>query len=786
MARLLGELEALTATERAGAVTTEKVDAAYALALLVASLATDHPAAIPAGLDAGELLRTAATANRGINAGMHAWLIGVQLDWLQGEERWSELIETGWQVIDDASVDGAQRAHLCARLALAARSSGELAEAQGFIDLGTSLLDGVEAPPQVTRISLALQQMILLRTEGLPDEAAELWAAAMTAAEQLAKDALSADSEARSWLLDAAQVLIGQLLEERANQRLASQFHEQLDHEIARDLQRPEVAAHPDCAASLRLIHGSSLLIRGSNDPVALARAIDRFDQVISDSAALPGDRRAAQLRRAEAAIADGDLAHAARLLEELRASSGSLQRTDLVTRAMLEMRVARMSAEDDADLAAALSAGRDRFEWFLAELAGDPIRSGGRGYLHFGPHRGLLGELIALELAVHGPATGAEHAVQIVHRIQAAGSRARTAGYRWADLDRVRELLLPPGQGLLIYLPAIGGSHLIALDADRAVHFPLARVSELNDARRAFAAAFDPLSARDAWSEEADALADQLIPPGLHELLEEWNAVSVVGLDLLRYVPIELLPAGAGGVVGDLAAVSYLPSIPIGVLLAQRSRTRPLDHDLVLLAAPEFANPSLEPIPFDERARSALTSGAGPEATTVLSGAGATRAALRSSPLTTARLLVLVTHGELDRTRDLPVGLCLAGTRSDTGALDVLWAQDFALLGTVPPTVIAAACRSARSAGRLGEGGLDSLAGALFDAGAQCVFLAHEDLEYAALLDLIEVLQPLLLDGEHSSAQALQIAQARLRERRPDTPAAALLHAFGLAHRRP
>ena len=602
---------------------------------------------------------------------------------------------------------------------------------------------------------------------GLPDEAARVLA------EGLARARERGDGGA-----------IAELEVERANLRLSAQQHELLERETAAALARPELAAEGAAwaRASLALCLATSLAVRARSDPALWSAAEERLRAVAADPGARASDARRARVRLAEVLLTTGRLDEARALLAGLSAEAallgGALPRDEEHLRAWLEVRRARAEARDEDGLAAALDVSERGVERLLAGLAAEPPREGGLGLLHFGETRALLGEHLELLDAVYGPSAGAEQALALLVRVQALGSRARRAGWGAVPNEELRAALLGPDEGLLVYLPAIGASHVLAVDRAGSRRFALAPVERLNQAREALDAVFEPLAPPAAWTAEAAALCALLLPEPLLERIGAWTALSIVGLDLLRPVPFEHLPLADGTPFGERFALGYLPALPLGVALAGRAPpARAADAaDLVLVAAPRFDPDDPESPPALElgpRALERLTRGA--ERPLVVTGPDATPAALAGPAVRAARALHVLTHGAADRGHS--AGLALAG-----GA--ALWAEDVEELPGVPPLVILSVCRAARGPGRLGEGGLEGLAGALLEHGAQCVLLSFEDVELAEALELAELVQPLVLQRGLSPAEALRRARKERAERRPDAPAAAPLQAFGLAQR--
>ncbi|QDU69856.1 CHAT domain-containing protein [Engelhardtia mirabilis] len=758
---MIAELERALQGDPSAGLVGSPVELAWAFARLVGAVALDHPSALPQS-DLDRLLARAVEVTVDDPA-THAWVAGVRIELLLRRERWAAVLEIGWPLLDDEQVDPTYRAPIAVGVAVAARAAGSLAEADRACERAAELL--AERPgslPQL-ELSLGLQRCAIARLRGLMDVSARHWAALAL---------IAADSG------DAG--LLAQVAEERANFLLAAQQHDRLDDHVRALLEQPDTAQFPATASALRLVQAISLGVRGAQDSDSQERSMALLVQVEEDPATRPTDRRLARLRLATAQARQGRLDLATRSLESVRASAdGPLPRSDEAQCARLEAHLGRRLATSPAELLGVLERTDAAFDRFLEALTSDPPRPGGLGFLQFEEHRGFVGELIELLLAVHGPERGADLALDRIHRLQATGSRARLAGYVPGTVEELRGTLLAEGQGQLIYLPTAVQTHLLTVDAAGTRHHRLPPIGRLHELRARFQQAFAPDRAARAWTAQAARLREALLPQDALERLLEWRAVTVIGLDLVRYVPFELLPLEGGELLGEVLDLGYLPSLSTGMRLARRPARPDRGGRLALVVAPTFDDPLLEAIPLDDAVLERLLGGATDPL--VLSADEAGLAGLAAAELEQRDLLTIVTHGRFDRLRELSSGLALA---AGPDGPSTLWPEDVPTIAPLPPVVVVAACKAARSAARMGEGGLDGLIGALIDGGASCVVVAHEDVEYAALLELLEVLQPRLLTGEVSVARALAEAQQALRARRPETPAAALLHAYGLVHR--
>src|SRR5262249_53621798 len=134
-----------------------------------------------------------------------------------------------------------------------------------------------------------------------------------------------------------------------------------------------------------------------------------------------------------------------------------------------------------------------------------------------------------------------------------------------------------------------------------------------------------------------AQESADVLLPPLLRRSLAGWSSVAIVGLESLGYLPFELLPGPDGRRLGTTHAVTYLPSLPVGVWLAEHRRAaatpRPGAARVRIIACPDAVAPATlrdrpQPLPFgDEETANLCAATAGTEVQ-VLRGAAATASA--------------------------------------------------------------------------------------------------------------------------------------------------------------
>jgi hypothetical protein len=576
---------------------------------------------------------------------------------------------------------------------------------------------------------------------------------------------------------------------ETANLWLAADEHALLEQHVTEALASAPFDEHADHRAALELCLATSLVVRGRLDGARDGEARELLFDLGSRAELFPSDRARTRLRLAELLLRTGDrdgaareLAAAATTLDE----SGDAAHFDRGLLALLEARLERARADElaaDGNSAeardvrrAALERLAATFEARLAHARGAPLLADGVGALHVGEERGLLSELVLLE----AHANGAAAALARLARTHALATRHRRAGREAPTSVDAAALGLGAGEGLLVYLPAVLQSHLFLVDADGCELVAVAPVGELNRLRRAFDAAFDPRKGGALPAEQARALAAALLPPAAEARVRRWSTALVVGIELVRYAPFELLPLSDGVPLGECVALGYQPDLVTCAALAAREVAQPsADAPLVAwVGAPPVA-PDLAPITLDAARRVRLGRGAAPERVLAFEGRDASAANLVEAAGSGALVLHVVTHGVPDASGR---GVALALVDSDGEAV-TFGVRDVEALPHVPPFVVLSACRAARGASRLGESGLEGIVGALLERGALVVLLPFEDVELDAATRLVALVQERVLAGGTSVAQALAEARRELSRADQALATASLLHAFGRAN---
>ena len=233
--------------------------------------------------------------------------------------------------------------------------------------------------------------------------------------------------------------------------------------------------------------------------------------------------------------------------------------------------------------------------------------------------------------------------------------------------------------------------------------------------------------------------------------------------------IPFEVLPLEEQ-VLGMSAAVEHLPSLSLGLLLAQRvSPPMPPAHDALLMASGTNASKAGGKVagPVPPEALQSIAEQYGPREARLLVNEDATLAMVRRRS-GAAQVLQFLTHGRYDASRERAACLLLTpesgandgyvganeieGIAAGTAALDA------------PAVVLLTACGSGRAPLRLGDGGASDLAGAFFLASTRtrCVLTSSFDLEVEATRRLSVAFHRVLRAGA-GPAEALRQARVDL-----------------------
>lgn len=548
---------------------------------------------------------------------------------------------------------------------------------------------------------------------------------------------------------------------------------------VERDVARALELGAPE-TSTLRLLRGLARAYH--EDPEVVRSAEAELQEVVDARDALATDRERARFVLAELALCRGDLERAAATLvaarEELDHDAPEAVAVLTALEAERVLSGSGREAASETAAQAALSEIEQALERFFEAWDRTPVRSGGVGFLQYASRRRVLDVAIRLTLRVHGHEDGPRLAFELLERAQARGTVARRAGYRARGIDQIRSALVSDERGLVTFLPSFGRSHLFALDRHEIVYVELPSVRELEQLRREFVAVCsapprDPSSVgREAVHTLAAAreLAAIVWPQPVRDLARRWSSVRFAGLSTFGYLPFEFLPEEDESrevMLGDRLAISYLPSMPVGVLLAERPRRA--GGTVLLIAAERPQDASLPTLPLGEAQLDALV-GTYEESET-LHAQDATRDELASDKVRRASLLQVLAHGVTDFQRERTAGFALAD-----GAV---WCSDVEAF-PAPPLVCLWVCNAGQGPLRVGEDGLATLGDAYLTAGARAVVVSPVRIEYRALLDLARVFHGRLALGD-APDEALRQARLRLRETDRAHPFFSLVHVVGL-----
>jgi hypothetical protein len=556
----------------------------------------------------------------------------------------------------------------------------------------------------------------------------------------------------------------------------------------------PMILAIPDAAGALRVRLALALSELEREDLARPRLARRTYQDVLVDGVASDQDRLSANLRLAHLELRAGELAPArehlavARAILDARLGGGAV--IEEAFHCSLEARLAREEGGDVASLHVRLAA---LYDDYLSEWSSESRRAGGLGFLQFDAVDIVLSELVHLTVLLEPGEVGIERALDHVVRAQSLGTLARAVGAAHVSLSQIRELLAP-GEGLLVYLPGTDMSHVFALDQEVLLHERIADGDSLRrrrkDLLREVLRSPQPLAPKEreariaALDSAATDLGGMLLPEALAPWLERTPALTIVGIDLIGYLPFECLRTRDGEWLGMQKAIGYLPGLPFGVAL-ERGTLDPLTHewarDLLVVADTELGEsvregwPHLAPLAFESHHEELLTGRIPRERTEFLRADRATRTELEVALQGTVRILQFVTHGVHDRSREISAGLVLTD--------GLLWSQHAASLNA-PPLVILMACGTARGRMRRGDPSIGHLGGAFFRAGTRTVVLAFAELAYEPSLQLSGHFMESLSTGRTTAAALLDARRSLAADERWNDPYyTSLVHVQGLAH---
>lgn len=621
-------------------------------------------------------------------------------------------------------------------------------------------------------VRLAVQRAALLLARGLPDLAVE--------------HVQAAEQHAGNEVLRAQALFVRLRLEHalRRPDRAVREFQAfatpALEETAARDDEMHERMAQ------LRIRAALAVLADPEGDPPHGAAAVAWLRSTADDPRVSVDERLLARSVLVTHRLDRGDL-HGVE--DELRIATDELPpalpgRIDerRLALATLSLRSARLAGAAPEVLRERAAGVERLWRLLLERWSGLPASRVGEGPLFFGDSRRTLVELLRARRLLAGAAAGAE-VLREVAAAQAVGTLARELGAHAPEPAAACAALCAPDRGALLYVPGHECSVLLVLtDSGPQVH--LLEVGALGIDRRRQELLYHLQAARQGleaaeFTAAARQCAAVLLPEVLAPLLAQWRALSVIGLESIGYLPFELLPGPDGRLLGLSHALSYLPSLPVGVWLATRpARNAGLGPGRVrILACPDAAPPdglreTIQPLPFGDGEEALLRRAAGGTALELLRGSEAGAAAFLRPPDGTVLVQVLA-HGVRDERRSDPQGLLL-------GTGEVLWPSTISRQGAAP-CVLLTACRAGRGRLRRGDDGRHLLSGALLSAGARAVIAPVLDVGYRPSLEFAADVHEALWRHRLAPDEALRRARAAAHARgAADAWDASLYHLVG------
>ncbi len=536
-------------------------------------------------------------------------------------------------------------------------------------------------------------------------------------------------------------------------------------------------AKQPRFRARMSTFLGTSRFHQQLDDP-ELQEGIRVLEELL-DSEPLGRDLdEYAWLAIAEVQLRLGNWEQAARSLARVKSgddSEAEAPRRSSTDRAVLAARLAVLRGAEEPELLECES----RLEQALARLekhwSQAPDRSGGVGYLHYPQRRAIAGELV--RLAVHqDPDAGAEKGLRTLLRLQAQGTLVKREGAVVPSMDEIRDKLLRDRQGLLVFLPSTGNSHVFALDAGQIQHALLPSIDEIDRRKDAYQRHLLSFSQSmigqeaESWVLEqerrlAAPLSEALLPNKIQSQLRHWDSVTIVGSDTLGHLPFEWLPSHGEDYLGLAMDVDYLPSIPLACAWASRQGCAgEPDYDFLMVGGVEphaevrSRWPETSPIPLTSTLKQSLAGILPSDRLRFLEGPCASKLGLIRADLNRTRVLQFLVHSIYDDSDEQPVALVLQGDGDDQGLLRYQEIRDLA----APSVVLMPSCASGVGPLRRGDPGMTDLAGAWLSAGADAVLVSRTLMTYGEVERVTESLVRTLSSGATLS-RALRGARREL-----------------------
>ena len=472
-----------------------------------------------------------------------------------------------------------------------------------------------------------------------------------------------------------------------------------------------------------------------------------------------------------DAWIGAGDLARAAACSERLlQPPFESLQR-----QAEIRAQAARLAILRGAERMQLRTLHRD-LEANAAELFAQwrqvPLREGGVGSFYFPARQEVLTSLLALDRRVlDGPAAAAR-AIAHLESALSLGTLSRRLGGAADDPAEVLKVVRPPDGGVLAFVLAPHGGHLLLADAAGLDHVEIDFGPGEWEAFAAWSSQLEQRPAADVAASLAELrglgqrLAARLLPAGVQQRLAGWRGLLLVGAEA-HTTALQALPFGDSS-LGLVLPTAHVPSLSLAGGLQRRAAARPAP-DAAARHLALVADPVVEPavaqqwgvdtLALQPAQRDRLVGGIAADRVVACWGADASAARLASAEVRAARALCIVAHGVEDYARERSSGIVLSPGAPGGDAL--LFAEGVERL-QVPPTVALGVCGAAAGPLRFGEDGVQHLGGAFLMAGADHVLLARGQLSLGATVDLLGTFVARLQAGD-APAEALRRARVAI-----------------------